>query len=145
MQYTTLKPKQIKEGIIAGASLDLQFFTNALGTRTSRYVYDGCIVRNPVAYKIIQELELEGIDTDAGCAYIVPMKYTVMVAHYGKHPQELYTSESQIDAEDRMRDQVEVLKSHHKRWGVINGMFVIFGKDDIFKTTIWIKKERKYA
>ncbi len=77
MQYTTLKPKQIREGIIAGASLDLQFFTNALGIHISRYVYDGCIVRNPVAYKIIRQLELEGVDTNAGCAYIMPMKYAV--------------------------------------------------------------------
>ena len=69
MQYTELKPKAIKQDILNGGTLELQFFTNQLGDTGTRYVHNGAMVRNAVAYRIIEELALESTTVANGHAY----------------------------------------------------------------------------
>jgi len=142
MQYTELKPKAIKQDILNGGVLLLEFFINPLGDTKSRYVHNGAMVRNAVAYRIINEMQLESTPVTNGHAYGLPFTHTVMVQHYGKQPEMLNTYTFKPSALQHMCQQAEIMKGYYKRYGMVEDAFVVFTESGLHKIRLWVKSER---
>ena len=143
MQYTELKPKAIKQDILNGGVLLLEFFINQLGDTRTRYVHNGAMVRNAVAYRIIEELALESTPVENGHAYGLPFMHTVMVQHYGKQPEPMMNGERfKPAALQFMYQQAEILKGYYKRYGMVEDAFVVFTESGLHKIRLWVKSER---
>ena len=143
MQYTELKPKAIKQDILNGGVLLLEFFINPLGDTKSRYVHNGAMVRNAVAYRIINEMQIESTPVANGHAYGLPFTHTVMVQHYGKQPEPIMNGERfKPAALQFMYQQAEIMKGYYKRYGMVEDAFVVFTESGLHKIRLWVKSER---
>lgn len=142
MQYTELKPKAIKQDILNGGVLLLEFFINQLGDTRTRYVHNGAMVRNAVAYRIINEMQFESTPVENGHAYGLPFTHTVMVQHYGKQPEMLDTYTFKPSALQHMYQQAEIMKGYYKRYGMVEDAFVVFTESGLHKIRLWVKSER---
>lgn len=66
--------------------------------------------------------------------------YKVKVQHYGEPTQVIDTFKRRDVAERFLQQQAEVIKGYEKRTGNVDGMFVVFGDEDIFKSRLWISR-----
>lgn len=67
-------------------------------------------------------------------------RITVKVQHYGEQPQVMDTFKKREVAERYLHQQAEVIKGYEKRTGFVNGQFVVFGDEDVFKTRMWVSQ-----
>ena len=115
MNYTELKPKAIKQDILNGGVLLLEFFINPL----------------------------ESTPVTNGHAYGLPFTHTVMVQHYGKQPEPMMNGERfKPAALQFMYQQAEILKGYYKRYGMVEDAFVVFTESGLHKIRLWVKSER---
>lgn len=70
--------------------------------------------------------------------------YTVWAQHYGERAQKMEPKfKLKWHAHRFMLQQGEILKGYNKSTGMVDGCFVVFGDEGIFKTMMWVGKCEK--